>query len=282
MKDIKTSKMNLFIQLIIKIKNDDIFALGAQLAYYLVLSFLPFLIFLITLIGFARLDKFAILEALYRILPTSVYDLTKNIISEVIENQNTGLLGASVVLTIWTASSGFRAVIKGVNKAYDVEEKRSFIRRAIISFFSIIGLALAILSTLIIMVFGNVIGKYLINSFPFHTAIATIWNMLRSGLAIVAVILVICAIYRYAPSKKVKWRDVLPGAITCTLGWIVVSTLFSFYINNYSNYSRIYGSLAAVFILMIWLYLVSMILILGVEINSVLSKNRVKKNNLSK
>lgn len=279
MKDIKTSKINLFIQLIVKIKKDDIFALGAELAYYLVLSFLPFLIFLITLIGFANLDKLAILEALHRMVPTSVYDLTQNIINEVVGNQNTGLLGVSIVITIWTASSGFRAVIKGVNKAYDVEEKRSYIKRAIISFFSIIALALAILSTLIIMVFGNVIGEYLIKLIPYNKVITAVWNMLRSGLVIIAVVFVIAAIYRYAPSKKVKWRDVIPGSIICTLGWICISTIFSFYINNYSNYSRVYGSLAAVFILMIWLYLVSMILIFGVEVNSVLSKNKeIKKN----
>lgn len=279
MKDIKTSKINLFIQLIVKIKKDDIFALGAELAYYLVLSFLPFLIFLITLIGFANLDKLAILEALHRMVPTSVYDLTQNIINEVVGNQNTGLLGVSIVITIWTASSGFRAVIKGVNKAYDVEEKRSYIKRAIISFFSIIALALAILSTLIIMVFGNVIGEYLLKLIPYNKVITAVWNMLRSGLVIIAVVFVIAAIYRYAPSKKVKWRDVIPGSIICTLGWICISTIFSFYINNYSNYSRVYGSLAAVFILMIWLYLVSMILIFGVEVNSVLSKNKeIKKN----
>ncbi|MDD6794099.1 MAG: YihY/virulence factor BrkB family protein [Clostridiaceae bacterium] len=279
MKDIKTSKINLFIQLIVKIKKDDIFALGAELAYYLVLSFLPFLIFLITLIGFANLDKLAILEALHRMVPTSVYDLTQNIINEVVGNQNTGLLGVSIVITIWTASSGFRAVIKGVNKAYDVEEKRSYIKRAIISFFSIIALALAILSTLIIMVFGNVIGEYLLKLIPYNKVITAVWNMLRSGLVIIAVVFVIAAIYRYAPSKKVKWRDVIPGSIICTLGWICISTIFSFYINNYSNYSRVYGSLAAVFILMIWLYLVSMILIFGVEVNSILSKNKeIKKN----
>jgi len=274
MKNIKSSKMDLLVRLIVKVKKDDIFALASQLAYYLMLAFFPFLIFVITLIGFINFNESAVLDGLSRFLPTSVFELTESIIIEIIGSQNTGLLGLSILVTIWSASSGFRAVIKGINKAYHIQEERNYIRRTIISFFGTITLAVAVLSALALLVFGNIIGKTLISILPFPEITVIIWNVLRNGVGIIVLILVFATIYRYAPAKKIRWKEVLPGAIVSALGWVVTSMAFSFYINNYNNYSRVYGSLAAVFILMIWLFLTSMIFIFGVEVNSVLAKKQ--------
>ena len=113
---IKRGFFKFIIYFIVKIRDDDIFALAAQLAYYLILSFFPFLIFLLTLIGFSNLDSMEVLGALRAMLPTSAFELIYSVIIEVIEKQNTGLLGASLLLVIWSASSAFRAVIKGINK----------------------------------------------------------------------------------------------------------------------------------------------------------------------
>ena len=268
------SKMDLLIHFIVKVNRDDIFALASQLAYYLVLSFFPFLMFLFTLIGFIHLDSTAVLEGLKTVLPTTVFELIETIILEVLGSQNTGLLGVSVLLAIWTASSGFRAVIKGVNKAYNLNENRNYIKRAVMAFFSIIALAMTILLALSLLVFGDVISKHLISNLPFPELLKVIWNILRYGVILLIFILIFATIYRYTPAQKVKWRYVFPGAIFTTVGWLIVSTGFSFYINNYSNYSRFYGSLAAVFILMIWLFLMSIIFMLGVEINAVLETNK--------
>lgn len=278
MKEIKVSKMDLLRHLIVKVKKDDIFALASQLAYYLVLAFFPFLIFMITLIGFINLDESAVMDGLSGLLPISVFELMESIIIEIIGSQNTGLLGISILVTIWTASSGFRAVIKGINKAYNLEDDRNYIRKTIRSFFGTVALAFALLSALALLVFGNIIGKYLTSTLPFPEITGIIWSILRNGVVIIALILVFATIYRYAPAKKIRWKEVLPGAVISALGWLLLSMGFSFYINNYSNYSRVYGSLAAVFILMIWLFLTSMIFIFGVEINSVLAINTKNKS----
>ena len=207
-------------------------------------------------------------------LPNSVFELTQNIILEVLGTQSTGVLGISLILAIWTASSGARAVFKGVNKAYNIREERNYVKRAIISFISTIGLAITVLLSLSLLVFGDVIGNYLIDILPFRQVLIMIWNILRYGVILFILTFIFAFIYKYAPSKKIRWRDVLPGAIFATIGWVVVSIGFSFYINNYSNYSRFYGSLAAVFVLMIWLFLTSLIFMFGVEINSVRVKSR--------
>ena len=274
MNEKKMSKLELLIHLVVKIKKDDIFALSSQLAYYLVLSFFPFLIFLFTLISFSNLNAEVILEALETMLPNSVFELTQNIILEVLGTQSTGVLGVSLILAIWTASSGARAVFKGVNKAYNIREERNYVKRAIISFISTIGLAITVLLSLSLLVFGDVIGNYLIDILPFRQILIMIWNILRYGVILFILTFIFAFIYKYAPSKKIRWRDVLPGAIFATIGWVIVSIGFSFYINNYSNYSRFYGSLAAVFVLMIWLFLTSLIFMFGVEINSIRVKSR--------
>lgn len=265
-------QINLLIHLIVKIKRDDVFAISSQLAYYLILSFFPFMIFLVTLIGLSPISSVEILNNLNAILPKSIGDLTKSIIFEVVDTQHTGLLGVSVLLMIWTSSSAFRAVIKGVNKAYDFKESRSFIKRAIISMAGIMALALIIVLALAMLVFGNVIGAHIISKIPFYKIIIFLWNMFRYAFVFIVMIFIFALIYIFAPAKRLKLKEVVPGAIFSTMGWIVVSFGFSFYINNFSNYSRFYGSLGAVFILMTWLFLVSMIFILGVEINCVIGQ----------
>ncbi|MGG7060067.1 YihY/virulence factor BrkB family protein [Clostridium nigeriense] len=262
------------IYFIVKVKNDDIFALGAQLAYYLMLSFFPFLIFLMTVVGFSKLDSADILDGLRAILPNNVFSLVDTTVVELVGTQNAGLLGASIALTIWSASSGFRAVIKGLNKAYNVKDSRSFIKRSFVAIIFTLALVIIIMLTLAMLVFGEIIGKYILAVFPFKDIIMYVWNISRYLIVVFMMILIFASIYRYTPAKKISWREVYPGAIVSTLGWIMVSLGFSYYINNIANYSRLYGSVGAVFVLMTWLYITSMILILGAEINSVLNIRR--------
>ena len=180
--------MDSIIYFIVKVNNDDIFALGAQLAYYLILAFFPFLIFLLTLVGFSRLNSADILDGLRTILPNNVFTLVDTTVVEIVDTQNAGLLGASIALSMWSASSGFRAVIKGVNKAYDIREHRSFIKRAFIAIFFTLALALIIMLTLAMLVFGEIIGKYLISVFPFQNILRNIWNISRYIVVILAMI----------------------------------------------------------------------------------------------
>jgi len=271
------NKLNLLIHLIAKVEKDDVFALSSQLAYYLVLSFFPFMLFLMTLVGLSDLSSVEILEGLSVILPKKILELTQSTVKEVSDNQYTGLLGISIVLMIWTSSSAFKAIIKSVNKAYNIKENRSFIKISIISMLGILALALIIILALIMLVFGNVIGEYIKSADKFYEIIFILWNIFRYVFIFIIMIVIFATIYRLAPAKKLTWKEVIPGSIFSTLGWILVSFIFSFYIDNFNNYSRFYGSLGAVFILMTWLFLISMIIILGVEINFVIAeiKNKI-------
>ena len=265
------------VMFIKKIGDDDIFALGAQLAYYMVLSFIPFLMFLMTLVGFSHLNSDAVLNLLSNVMPTEAFNLIQSTVIEIVDREQTGLLWISIALAIWVSSSGFKAVIKGLNKAYGVKETRSYIKLKLISMIYTILLALIVIATLFLFVFGDVIGDFFMKVLDHPEFIYYIWNMLRYVVVILIMILFFMFLYNATPCVRLGWLEVIPGAVITTLGWISISYIFAYYVNNFSNYSRLYGSLGAVFMFMTWMFITSMILILGGEINAVLAeKNRLK------
>lgn len=270
------SKMEILIHLLVKIKKDDIFALASQLAYYFVLSFFPIIIFLTSILGMMNIDSSAIIDGLSKILPESSFYITKSIVTEIMSRQSFSLVGGSIFIAIWMASSGFRAVIKAINKAYNLVEKRSFIKRTIIAYISTIIFAIAIIFSLGVLVFGNIISEHLIEILPMATFISYIWNMFRYLIMVVMLMLFFASIYKFIPCKRMKWREVIPGAIFSAFGWIIASLAFSYYINNFNNYSKFYGSIAGIFILMLWIFMTSIFIILGVEINSIFGYNKKK------
>ena len=169
--------------------------MASQLAYYLALSFFPFIIFLTNLISFTNIDSNTAINGLHSILPENVWELTSGIVKEVLDSQSQGLLWVSIILAIWTSSSGFRAVIKVINKAYDVKQEKTLIGITISAYIWTLVLGITILGALVLLVFGQVIGKYLISVLPFKHIILVIWNVLRGGLSIIILIFVFASMY---------------------------------------------------------------------------------------
>lgn len=254
-----------------KIMEDEVPALASQLSYSLLLSFFPFLIFLMTLLGFSSIDNEYILLELKSILPNSAYELVYNTVIEVLSTRDSNLLSFSIIFTVWTASTGFRAVIKGINKAYDEKEKRSLPKVFLISILSTLSLGFLIIITVLFLVFGQLIGLYLLEKFKMGSLFYLTWNIIRYIIILISLIIIFALIYKFIPSRKLKWKEVMPGAIFATVGWLLSSFIFSYYVNNFANYSRVYGSIGAVIVLMVWLYLTSIIIILGGELNAFIS-----------
>lgn len=258
----------LLLDLIYRFKNDDVPALGSQLAYNLVLSFFPFTIFIMTLIGNVSLNCSEILRTLSKIMPLSVFNLVSDAVSQVITTKHNQLMSFSLIFAIWSASSGFNAVIKGLNKAYGVSESRNFIKVRIISIFCTLGMAIIILIMIFLLIFGRIIWNYAFYKLGFPNELIKLWTIIRYTIFISTAVFIFTAFYRYAPCKRLTWLEVLPGALFAILHLIVVSIVFAYYVNNFSNYSVIYGSIGAIIILLTWLFLVSVIIILGGELNA--------------
>lgn len=250
-----------------KIQQNDVSATGAQLSYYIVLSFFPFLIFLINLLRFTPLTQEHTIHNLSLIIPEEAFDIIYIFIDEIV-NSNNAILSIGMIGTIWASSKGTSALIKGINSAYNTEENRSFIKVKFLGIIFTISLAFIIIFSLILLVFGQVLGEFIFNNLGISQYFYYIWTILRYTIPLICLFATFLFIYIFAPNIKLKPKDVFLGAIFSTVGWIAVSLAFSFYVNNFNNYTRTYGSIGGVIILLVWLYLSSIIVLLGAEINS--------------
>lgn len=272
---IKVTK--LFKQIIKVSLEDDIFALASQLAYSLLFAFFPFLIFVMTLIGFSSIRSEEVLDLFSKIMPYQVYSLIKNTVVEVVDTKNGNLLSFSLIVTIWASISGFNAVIKGLNKAYKENERRGFLKVQMVSLIFTFGLVLVIFSIAFLMVFASVNEAFIERTIGYPQITSYIWDVIKYLILVFGMIFIFAALYRYTPTKKYEWKDVAWGAVFSTVGWIIASFGFSFYVNNFGNYSKIYGSIGTVIVLMIWLFIGSFIVILGGELNSVMLDESIYK-----
>ena len=273
----KINFKNVIKNIIFRFNDDDVMALSAQLAYSLILAFFPFLIFLSTLIGYSNLNSTEIIGGLSRILPTEAFKLVERTLKDIMVNKSIGLLSFGIIVSIWTASSGFNAVIKGLNKAYDEPEKRSFFKVQLVAVLFTIAVAFIIFISVLLLIFGEINGKLISRKIGLGN-FYRFWNLLRYVGVLLIMTLIFIILYKFTPSRKLTFKEVLPGAIFTTAFWVISSLIFSFYVNNFGNYSRLYGSLGAVIILITWLFLISLILLLGGELNAsiIYEKKKIK------
>ena len=251
------------------VQEDDVTSLGAQLSYYFILSFFPFLIFLITLLDYTPLTQQHTIDELSNLLPESAFAIVKQILTEVAAADNFTLLSLGILGTIWTASRGSAALIKSINRAYGIAESRSFFKLNAIGVFSIFALALIIIFSLSLLVFGRYLGSLVFQRIGMEEFFYTIWPFLRISIPLLIIFFVISFLYMYALDSRFNFRDIYPGAIFATLTWLAASQLFAYYVNNFGNFSRTYGSLGGIIVFLVWLYISSSIILLGAEINAV-------------
>jgi membrane protein len=187
-------------------------------------------------------------------------------------NRSGGILSVGIIVALWSASKGMNAIIKSLNRAYDVEESRSFFVVRGISIVLTIAMIFVILTALLLPVFGERIGMYIFSSLHLSDEFILIWSSIRFVLCPLILFFIFLILYYFSPSQKITCRTAVPGAAIAAIGWLLISLGFSFYVNHFSNYSATYGSLGGIIILMLWLYVSAFILMLGGEINALLHK----------
>lgn len=259
---------------------------AAEISFYLLLFIFPFLIFTISTIVYIptfTLNKSILI--MKNIIPESAFNIIISIINSAIENKSLGFLISSFILTLWTSSRLIRTLIRWMNKSYNVKETRSFIKVSIISFIFTFSILVVIFSSTILLVFGKFIGYFIFNLIRLDSIFIYIWNVLRYIVGILTIIIIMINLYKYTPNKSLKIKDVIPGSIISTLVWLSISFFYSYYVNNFSNYEFIYGSIGGIIVLITWLYLSSWSILIGLEVNAQLyfkrleRKNRVPKDN---
>lgn len=259
-----------------KLGKDDISAYSAEAAFFLIISSFPFVMLLITLLNYLPITENVLAALAEKILPSAVSGQAQEVISELAERASKTIISITALVTLWTASKGMFSVIKGLNVACGVNETRGYIRLRLSSLLYTLIFAGGVLFSLILLVFGNHIFMWLSNKISFLGQYSFLIGM-RQIIGFSVLIVFFWLIYAFAPNRKTKFLSELPGAVFASLGWIVFSYAFSFYINYIGNLSYFYGSLTSAIVLMLWLYICMYIVFIGAEINVFLKSKLFKR-----
>lgn len=265
---LKKRKPVMFVRgLIIRYKEHEVASLGAHMTYYWILSFFPFLIFLLSLFAFTPIANEEFLAYLASIVPLSMYDFIYGTVEHLLLYKNETLLSVGAIGAIWTASAGVRILIRGINKAYGNKEERPYwIVKSIAMFYTII-VALIIVSSFILLIFGNALGSYLYLILGVSRFSKVTWHLVRILAPIVPIYILFLIIYKFIPNKNKRCENVSPGAVFSTISLYFFSYLFSIYVDNFGRFNQMYGSVGGVFFLFTWLYVSSLVILVGAEIN---------------
>jgi membrane protein len=269
---------NKFKDLIKNIIEDEVGTYSAQLAFFLTLSIFPFLIFVINVLSFTELGGQALVLDFTKYLPQDIAKIIDTVVTETVQARSGTILIVAILGTVWTSSKGARSIITGLNRVYGVKEKRSIFKLYLVSTLFVLALSLIILLSIILLVFGEVIAQAVLDFIGFSQIFTDIWPFLQYGLTIAMLMLTFVLLYKYAPNKKIKFSHVWKGSLFAIIGWILVSRAFAFYVNNFGNYQLVYGSIGGLIVFLLWLYISSMVILIGGEINELDIKEKESSN----
>ena len=268
---------NFLSYLIYRIGKDDASGLAAQMTYHFVLAMFPMLLFLLTLLPFFNIKQSQITNMLSN-APFETSTLIKSVIGDITQNSSGGLLSIGLILAIWSASNGMTAIMNSFNVAYDVEDSRNGIVLKLLSVVFTVVMGVVFVVALALPTLGSVISHFLFGPLGFDEQVKWIFNLIRIVLPIIIIFIVFIVLYSVAPNVKTKLKSVLPGAVFTSIIWLAGSFGFGWYISNFGNYSKTYGSIAWVSSFCYYgLYITSFIIIVGAEINAIIHQRSVIK-----
>lgn len=266
-----------------EIKRDDIITRANSMAYSFFLALFPFLLVLLSLIYYLPLDFDidAYIETLPEVVPEEARDMIRDTLFDVLEVPRGGLLSIGFILALFFSSNGMKVMMKGFDKAHeDAFVSRPFWKNQLMAIFLTLMVGVLFFASLVLIVFGNLLIDLI-----FTDWIGWIYQLMIHVIKWVGVIVlyfgIISAIYYFGPSLKTRFRFFSPGATLAAGLSLLTSLLFSLYVDNFAQYSEIYGSIGAFLIILIWLQLNCMILLLGFELNASIRVNKLKNNDVN-
>ncbi|MDQ4128099.1 MAG: YihY/virulence factor BrkB family protein, partial [Actinomycetota bacterium] len=265
-------------RLLLKVRENDLLGLAGQLTYFFLLSFFPFLIFLVALAGLVLNDPESAVRRLISesagFLPREAVELLVAYLDRTLRGTGSGVLFFGIVTTLWMGSAAAISITKAANRAYGLEETRSFLELRGTSILLALGFTLLV-ATLSLLAFGVEIYVERLGG-PFG-ALSALWRVARWVLAFAVVTTALSILYYLAPDARVPFKWITPGGFAATVLMFVGSTVLSFYASRLGNYDQVYGQLGAVIVFMLWLYAVGLMVLVGVEINAVLARRAEDK-----
>lgn len=256
-----------------RFKEHQLINLGAQCAYFLLLSIFPFLLVVVSLLSFlpfTLVDVYNLLEDTY--VPPGVLTVIEDQWNVLTSEAQPGLLSVGALFTLWTASLALNSILSSLNLAYNITENRGLLKERIIA----IGLTIAMFFVVILALVLQVAGVHLQEWLQLDLLLFDI-NLIRWLLSTSIIFAVFLLMYWIGPSMRLRFRDVYIGALAATAGWQLVSFGFSVFVSRFADFSATYGTIGTVIALMIWFHLTSLIILIGGEINAIRKEKEVRK-----
>jgi membrane protein len=254
---------------------DDAMGMAAQIAFYTMLGLFPFLIFLLSLVSSFPLGeslKPLMLEALNDQMPRESAEYVAGIVLELLPQYSQGLLSFGLLASLWGASMAVGALITTINRAYNILPRRNIITQKILAIILVLLLSGMWLMSMTIILVGPGITQNLFEFMGIASETNTFWTSIRLPMAFLLNLTALTILYYFAPEARQRLMSILPGACTSTILWMLASSGFRIFLRNFGTYNKTYGSLAAVVILMVWLWISGLIFLLGAEINSLMKR----------
>jgi membrane protein len=255
-------------------QRDDALGIAAQLAYYLILALFPFILVLVSLMGTFGSEELAseVLTYFQRVMPQQAYAIIETFTANIISGQAEapGLFTFGILFTIWAASGAFAALINALNRAYDVQETRPFWKVRGIAILMTLGLSVLVLIGVSLLVLGPQIGDTIAQVFGLKDTFELGWNIARWPAALFFMVFTVALLYYFAPDVEQPFRWITPGGLIGVLLWVLASVAFNFYVSNFGSYNKTYGSIGAVIVLLLYLYISSLTILFGATLNAIL------------
>jgi membrane protein len=254
--------------------DDDIYNRGYELAYNFLIAVFPFLLFLMALFGLSVSEGAKLRYDLFRyfqeILPPLAYDLLQQTVTEVIQRSNGGKLTFGLLLALYAGSSGTTQLMSTLNFAYRVRETRSWIKVRLISLALTLVISLLIIIASLMVLAGGFVAEFLGREIGLSSIIVAGWKALQDLMSIGFVLLACALVYYFAPDlKRRRWHWVTPGSVIGVALWLVASGALRLYLHYITSYSKSYGTVGAVIILLLWFYVTGLAFLIGAEVNAV-------------
>jgi membrane protein len=256
------------------VSKDEVTDRAAALSYYFLFSLFPALLFLTALLGFLPLAGLQerLMSYVPTLLPPDAARTVERTLGEVLRGQRTGLLSLGALVALWAGSNGMASVMTTLNVAYDVQETRPWWKRRLLAVVLTVVFSLFIIATLTLLVFGPKIGAVMAGWLGLGDAFRIAWNVISVPVVILCGLLGVGLVYYLAPATSERWRWFTPGAVLALTLWLAMSYGLRVYVQYFGNYNATYGSIGGVILLMLWLYLTSVVLLLGAEVNAEIEK----------
>jgi membrane protein len=242
---------------------------AGSIAFTTLFALFPFLIFLMTLAGeFGQEDAARrFVDLSLEGLPAEVVSAIRPAIDQVVNVRRTGLMTVSILVAVWTASSGIEALRTALNYAYGIEDSRSWWWLRLQSIVFTVVMSIAILVLMVVVVAGPFIWDFVEELFKVPPSWGWLYTGVRYLLAVLLLYAVIALLYQWLPNRRLRGYEILPGAAVTVVTWLITASLFSLYLQNLGRFSVTYGSLGGIVVTLMFFYLSAAIFIFGAEVN---------------